>query len=546
MTGRARKADDRARPQGPVIAGPVLARVVGVADYPRRMPTARLLRPLVVLVGIAALVLAGCAPAKNQVTAPTAAASSPSADASEYGELADFYGQKLDWEKCDAGQCAQLKVPLDYADPTGQSIEVALARHRADGKAIGSLLINPGGPGASGIDFLESFVGQATSKLKDSFDVVAFDPRGIQRSAPIECVDDAEMDRITALDPDTSTDAGLQAMIDESAKFSKECLNRSGEVFGHVDTVSAAKDLDVMRAVLGDDELYYLGYSYGTKLGATYAALFPDRSGRLVLDGALDPTLPVSEIESGQAAGFESALRAYVTDCLQGSACPLTGDVDNGLKQIRDLLDRAKLHPLPTGTERDLTQSLAFSGIAVTLYSQSSWSALSSGLSAALNQGNGGVLLSFSDVYYDRAEDGTYSTNSTEAFRSVNCLDDRSDTDVAVMRAQAAEIVKVAPTVGSFFSYGGTACGDWAVPEVGGLDDYSANGAPPILVVGTTNDPATPYKWAQSLATTLSSGVLLTYEGEGHTAYRADNTCIAKVVDAYLVDGTVPDDGTRC
>ncbi|MEN0130726.1 MAG: alpha/beta hydrolase [Brevundimonas sp.] len=517
------------------------------------MPTARLLRPLVVLVGVAALILAGCAPDKNQVTQPTASASEPSASASSSGsapapdaDLAEYYGQKLDWKKCDAGQCAEVKVPLDYADPTGAAISLALARHEADGKAIGSLLLNPGGPGASGVDFLEPFLGQATSTLKKNFDIVAFDPRGIQRSEPIECVDAKEMDRLIALDPDTSTDAGLQAMIDESAKFSKECLNRSGEVFGHVDTVSAARDLDVMRAVLGDDELHYLGFSYGTKLGATYAALFPERSGRLVLDGALDPTLAEGEIESGQAAGFENALRAYVTDCLQGSACPLTGSVDDGMTQIRELLDRAKAHPLPTGTDRDLTQSLAFSGIAVTLYSQSYWSALTSGLSAAIKQGDGGPLLSFADVYYDRNEDGTYATNSTEAFRAVNCLDDRSDPDFDAMRAEAAQIVKVAPTVGSFFSYGGTSCADWAVPEVGGLEDYSAKGAPPILVVGTTNDPATPYKWAQSLAKTLSSGVLLTFEGEGHTAYRAENACIAKVVDAYLVDGTVPDDGTRC
>jgi len=509
------------------------------------MPTARLLRPVVVLVGIAALVLTGCAPDKNQVTAPTSSASGPSADV-DYGDLADFYDQQLDWKKCDAGQCSTLTVPLDYDDPSGKTIELALARHEADGTPIGSLLINPGGPGASGVDFLQSFLGEATSTLKKSFDLVGFDPRGIQRSSPIECVDAQEMDRITALDPDTSTDAGLQDMIDESAKFSNACLDRSGPVFGHVDTISAAKDLDVMRAVLGDDVLHYLGFSYGTKLGATYAALFPDRAGRLVLDGALDPTLTEGAIESGQAAGFEGALRAYVADCLKGSSCPLTGSVDNGMQQIRALLDRAKTSPLDTGTDRELTQALAFSGIAVTLYSQSFWSALTQGLTAAIRQGDGSILLSFSDVYYDRAEDGTYSTNSTEAFRAVNCLDDRSSTDVDDMRAQAAEITKVAPTVGSFFSYGGTSCGDWSVPEVGSLDDYSAQGAPPILVVGTTNDPATPYKWAQSLATTLSSGVLLTYEGEGHTAYRAENTCIAKVVDAYLVDGTVPDDGTRC
>ena len=354
------------------------------------------------------------------------------------------------------------------------------------------------------------------------------------------------MDRLTALDPDTSTDAGLQDMIDESAKFSNACLDRSGAVFGHVDTISAAKDLDVMRAVLGDDVLHYLGFSYGTKLGATYAALFPDRAGRLVLDGALDPTLSEGDIESGQAAGFEGALRAYVADCLQGSGCPLTGSVDNGMTQIRALLDRARPHPLETGTDRELTQ------VAGVLRHRRD--ALLAELLVRADAGPDG-----SDPPGRRLDPALVLRRLLRPRRGRHVLDEldrgvprgelprrphapRTSTTCAPRPPRSPRSprpwARSSPTAAP-------SCGDWSVPEVGALDDYSAQGAPPILVVGTTNDPATPYKWAQSLATTLSSGVLLTYEGEGHTAY-ARRTRASRRWSTRTCDGTVPDDGTRC
>ena len=248
-----------------------------------------------------------------------------------------------------------------------------------------------------------------------------------------------------------------------------------------------------------------------------------------------------------QAVGFENALRAYVEDCQAGRTCPLRGDVDEGLAQIRRLLDRAKASPLPTGDdERPLTQSLAFTGIAVTLYSQKYWNYLTSALTAAIRDNDGSILLTLSDAYYDRKSNGTYGNNSTEAFWSIGCVDSRSSSDLDHMAAQAERIQAAAPTVAAAFSYGGVLCAQWPVPVVGGLDDYSAAGAAPILVVGTTNDPATPYAQAEALAELLDSGVLLTYEGEGHTAYGQSNECVARNVDAYLLEGTVPAEGTRC
>ncbi|WP_034610782.1 alpha/beta hydrolase [Cellulomonas sp. URHD0024] len=511
------------------------------SDRRRRRRPAALVATLVGL----ALLLAGCLAPKNQTTVE-----SPRAHASgSAGPLAAFYDQALEWRSCHQGECATAQVPLDYADPSAGSIDLALARSTASGgDPLGSLLLNPGGPGASGIDFLEQAKGMISDDVQERYDLVAFDPRGVQRSNPVHCVSDAELDRLIAFDPDYSTDAGIQHVIDVYGDYGNACKKNTGAALGHIDTVSAARDLDVLRSALGDDQLHYLGFSYGTELGATYAALFPTTVGRMVLDGALPPTLTSAELAEGQAAGFEGALRAYVADCQKGRSCPLTGTVDDGMSQVRRLLDRARANPLPTTSDRDLTASLAFYGIALPLYSQDSWTYLTQALDAAIRKGDGSGLLQLADIYSDREADGTYSTNSLDAFNAINCVDTPHDAqpDFEAMRAEAAQINTVAPTVGSFFGFGDTVCAKWPVPAIDPLPDYSAPGAPPIVVVGTTNDPATPYTWAEKLADLLSTGVLLTYEGEGHTAYGSSNDCIADAVDTYLLGGDAPAAGTRC
>lgn len=500
---------------------------------------------VVAMLAAVVLVVTGCTAPKHQAgttPAPADVDSAPSA------ELEPFYSQILAWEECDGAECARLEVPLDYADPGGQTIRIEVARQRAtDGDPLGSLLMNPGGPGGSGVDFLASATDTVSDDVQERYDLVGFDPRGVQHSDPdVTCLTAPKMDELLAYDPDYSTAEGIQRSSDLYADFGAACLEHTGPLLGHVDTVSAARDMDVLRAVLGDTRLSYLGFSYGTQLGATYAGLFPERVGRLVLDGAVDPTLTTEESTLAQAVGFESALRAYVTDCQGGADCPLEGDVDEGMRQVRELLDRAGADPLPTGTDRPLTGSLAFSGIAVTLYSQSYWTYLTSALTAAIEDDDGSILLTLADAYYGREENGTYSSNQTEAFWSIGCADSRASSDPDDMAAEAERIVAAAPTVGSYFTYGGLICAQWPVPLVGGLDDYSAPGAAPILVVGTTNDPATPYAEAEALAGILSSGTLLTYEGEGHTAYGSSNDCVTQNVDAYLLEGTVPAEGTTC
>jgi len=514
------------------------------------VPLTRRRAAVVVVLTSAALLLAGCVAPVHQVTAPTANPSVQTPPPSAPAGAARFYTQHVAWSSCPKGtqadQCATIEVPLDWAHPEGDTIKLAVARDAATGKdPVGSILVNPGGPGASAIDFLSTVDTIMSVEVRDEYDLVAFDPRGVQRSAPVTCYDGAQMDELTAADFDLSTDAGVQQQTDAWAAFGKACAARTGAVLGHVDTVSSARDMDVVRALVGDPKLNYLGYSYGTKLGATYAALFPTTVGRMVLDSALDPMLDGDQMAAGQAAGFESALRAYATSCLAGSRCPLTGLIDHAMTQIKTLLDKTHTNPLPTSSGRRLTAPLAFSGIAYPLYSQQAWPQLTTALRSAL-AGDGSVLLALSDAYYDRASDGTYTTNTTEAFSAINCLDLKATTDLAQMRSDAAQIEQAAPTVGEFFAYSGTLCEQWPVPYVGGLSDYSAKGAPPILVIGTTNDPATPYAWAQALAQELSSGVLLTHVGEGHGVYGLGNTCATSAVDNLFLDGTPPKAGTRC
>ncbi|MDM7855282.1 alpha/beta hydrolase [Cellulomonas alba] len=494
----------------------------------------------------AVLALAGCTGgghtvAPSPIPTPSATAASPSPD------LARFYDQTISWKKCAQGSCGTVEVPLDYANPTGDTINLAVAREASTGKhPVGSLLMNPGGPGVSGVDFLKDVTPQIPKEIRAAYDLVSFDPRGVQRSAPVHCVDDKELDHLIEDDVDKSTPAGLQAFEASWQSFSDGCRANMGAELAHIDTVSAARDLDVLRGVLGDASLAYLGFSYGTNLGATYAALFPQRVGRMVLDGAMPPTLTSDEITIGQAKGFEQELRAYVEDCQGGKGCPLTGDVQHGLDQITSLLDHATASPLPTGTSRNLTGSLAYNGIGQALYATKLWPTLTRGLTEAIKQGTGRILLALADFYTDRAPDGTYTTNTMQAFPAISCTDTATDSSPAAMTAQAAELAKVAPTVAPYFSYGALQCKHWPVPAVGPLPSYAAQGAPPILVVGTTGDPATPYPWAQQMAEMLSSARLLTYVGNGHTAYLSSNSCVNGAVDRYLLTGSLPAEGKRC
>ena len=508
-------------------------------------------RRAVVAIAVAMVVLlplSGCVswfmpPAANTTSTPTGEKVA--------AELAPFYTQILSWSNCDGGmQCATAKAPLDWSDPGGDSIELALARQPAtSSNRLGSLLVNPGGPGGSGVDFVKDSVDYATDKrLQSSFDIVGFDPRGVSRSTPVTCyTDPAELDAyLYNIQPGTpGSDEWIAAANATTKSFGERCLTLTGPLLGNVDTPSAARDLDMLRAILGDKTLNYLGYSYGTLLGQVYAELFPGKTGRLVLDGAVDPASDDFEGTATQAQGFESALRAFLKDCNATADCPFSGSVDSSMTTIRALLDRLDASPIANKDGRQLGSSTMFTAIILPLYNADNWSALRQ-LFTSVFSGDASYAFQLADTYNGRAADGTYSNNQTEAFISINCLDAHGGGDVAQMRKEATELARLAPVFGPQMSWGGTGCPNWPVPAKRERSSIVAPGSADILVVGTTNDPATPYKWAKTVAATLENGHLITYRGEGHTAYNKSNSCVNDAVDNFLVDGTVPTSDPQC
>lgn len=508
---------------------------------------------LVALVAFAvAAMLSGCLqwyspPAPSTTSTPTGEQVA--------AELQEYYDQVLRWTPCGNGmQCATARAPMDWANPQDAEIELALVRQPARGDRIGSLLVNPGGPGGSGYDFVLDSVDYATSdELQTRFDIVGFDPRGVGRSSAVSCYSDpAFLDEFNYGDGQIvdvgpiGSDSWIAENERVSAEFAASCLEHTGPLLGFVDTVSAARDMDLLRAVLGDEKLNYLGYSYGTFLGATYADLYPQNTGRLVLDGALDPSTSDFDVTKTQAMGFESAYRAYLSDCVTRSSCPFAGaTVDEAMARTGELLTELTTAPLRAPDGRLLWQGTMFTAIILPLYSQDNWGFLDD-LFTEVFRGETATAFFLADAYNGRNSDGTYLDNSTEAFIAINCLDYVSDSTNEGMRAEAALLAEAAPVFGPVMSYGGSLCKAWPFPSTRERVAIAAEGSADILVVGTTNDPATPYVWAERLADQLANGHLVTYEGEGHTAYTSGDPCVVRVVDAYFIEGAVPSSDPRC
>jgi len=491
--------------------------------------------------------LSGCTALFPPAVAATSTPTGETVDAA----LEPFYSQVLEWTGCeDDLQCATATAPLNWADPAAGKIELALIRQPATGgSAQGSLLVNPGGPGGSGYDFIATGVTRAaSSRLQASYDIVGFDPRGVGRSSAVSCYDDpADFDDFIfgLLPGEYGSDEWIAAYAEANAQFGKDCATHSGELLEFVDTVSAARDLDLLRAALGDKKLNYLGFSYGTLLGATYADLYPKKTGHLVLDGALDPATTAADVSISQAVGFESALRAYLKSCLAGTDCGFCGTVDDAMTSIRSLLDRLDASPLRAKDGRELGSATMSIAIILPLYDEANWPYLDQ-LFSTVKQGDSSVAFQLADSYYERDASGDYLSNSTEAFLAINCLDYTSDPSLESMRSEEAKLVEAAPVLGEQLAFGGVGCAEWPYPPTRDRGEIHAAGSTDILVVGTTNDPATPYKWAVSLAEQLDNGHLITYDGEGHTAYNRSNQCVNDAVDDYLIDGIVPDSDPKC
>lgn len=517
-----------------------------------RLPSSGAGRPslvrLIAVVAVAAATVAGCSPPFDSGPAPktpTAATRAPTADPAQDPQFAAFYRQQLQWHACgDSLECATATVPVDWSKPAGDTLGLNLVRHRATGTRIGSLLINPGGPGVAGADWVKQGWSLFGSSLRDSFDLVGWDPRGTGNSDGITCESDSQLDAFFAVDATPETAAERTADVAANQQFAAGCKTHAGALFTHVDTLSTVKDMDVLRAVLGDQTLSYYGASYGTFLGAWYAQEFPWRVGRLVLDGAVDPSLDAKGYVEGQAMGFERAVTAYLADCLQQSGCPFRGTQQQALAQLGSLLAAADGTPLRTSTSRPLTQSLMATGIAYGMYTTTLWHTLSDALTKAL-QGDGTALLTLADAYNERDAKGHYD-GTLQAYSPIYCLDHAETRTLDQIAADATDLGRRYPPLGDFIGWGAIDCLNWPAPAVLKPQRLTAPGAAPILVVGTTGDPATPYEWAQSLASQLSSGRLLTRVGSGHTAYLSDSSCIDSAVDDYLVSGNLPPAGKVC
>ncbi|MFE1210344.1 alpha/beta hydrolase [Streptomyces albidoflavus] len=460
--------------------------------------------------------------------------------------------QRLKWGACkaragtpapgSAWRCATLRVPLDYAEPRGDTLGIALIKTNTTGpedRRIGSLLFNFGGPGGSGVDMLPAFA-PGYERLRARYDLVSFDPRGVGGSSGIRCRDNREVAASEARVDLTPDDAAEEKVyFEDAADFGRGCAEGAGDLLPRVGTAEAARDLDLLRHTLGDRTLHYFGISYGTQLGAAYAHQFPGRAGRLVLDAAVDPEADMIGHARNQTIGFQRALDNY----LRGEG----RDPGQGSREIAALLKRIDGGPLPTASGRKLTESHALTGIINTLYSELSWPRLTEALDQA-ERGSGTALLRLADAYNDRDEQGRYGTQG-HAQRAISCADDPGRPTPEEARKLLPEFRSISPVFGEFLAWDTAGwCHEWPVDGVAEPPGVAAKGASPVLVVGTTGDPATPYEGARRLADGLGEGVgvLLTHRGEGHGAYGSGSGCVDRTVDAYLLDGTVPKDGKEC
>ncbi|MEU9339111.1 alpha/beta hydrolase [Streptomyces sp. NPDC048290] len=508
------------------------------------MRTRRHLRFLATTIALAGLTLAGC-----QADDPKDAATGTNAGADAVPvELKAFHGQKLRWRACEniVFECATLQAPLDYAEPNGPRIDLAVSRMKAStsGRSLGSLLLNPGGPGASAVDYLHAVGLEYPARIIARYDLAAIDPRGVGGSRPVACAKDVQ--DMGEFD-ETPDDTGEQTAYAEALKRAVRGCDRSTDpVLAHMSTADSARDMDLFRSALGDRTLSFIGTSYGTFLGATYAELFPRRTGRLVLDAAMDPSRSPRELLDDQAEAYETAFRSFARDCVRLPDCPLgTASADAAAQRMKGLFDAFDEQPVPAGGGEVLSEASARTGVRAALYSKAAWPTLRTALTGAL-AGDGAALLAMARQYVDMDGDGSNSEELSAHF-GVRCLDGppafRSPEEVA----EALPALEAThPLFGADVAWSGLVCAYWPVEATGAAHRIEAKGAAPILVLGTTRDPATPYRWAQSLAGQLSTGRLLTRDGDGHGAYDDGSDCVDTAVDAFLLRGTLPENGRRC
>ncbi|MFF7456741.1 alpha/beta hydrolase [Kitasatospora sp. NPDC008115] len=467
--------------------------------------------------------------------------------------LQAFYGQQLNWAACkddpkiektdeSAVQCTTLKVPLDYTNPSGDTLDVAVVRKPATmpDQRVGAVVVNPGGPGGTGVGFVQRNPEYFQKGVRERFDTVGFDPRGVGGTSPVNCLDDKTRDDWVNTD---------NPGPDHGKVLADACQAKYGKLLPFIGTRNSVRDMDVLRAALGEQKLTYFGLSYGTYIGSVYAEEFPDRVGRLVLDGAVDPSLPLAQHNIEQYAGFERSLNAFAAYCAKKAQCPLGKDPGKAAGKLADFLDGLEQKPLTTSTGRVLTTTAAWTGVVEGLYGdESAWDQLRTVLTQAMVNGKGDHLLAYADSYNRRDKDGHYSA-SADAYTAIHCADGATNVPTGeALQAAYADLAAKAPLLSRHEPSAAIFdpdCRSWPFRSTEQSHVITSKAQAPIVVVGSTGDAATPYANAEKLTAQLGNAVLLTREGEGHTGY-GWSACIRTAVDAFLLEGTAPAAGTRC
>lgn len=459
----------------------------------------------------------------------TTTTSAPSGDP----RPSDFTPEPIEWEQCAQGECARVAVPLDYADPDGRRIELAVARAAASGDRIGALFVNPGGPGAGATDLAQVLAATLPKQVHERFDIVGIDPRGVGGSNPVDCGGDPAV--LYGADPTIEDQADVDALVEVSKAYVDDCTIKHGDVLPFVSTRDAARDIDAVRAAMGDDKVSFLGFSYGTAIGQVYADLFPTRVRAMVLDGVLELGPTGIELAAGQAAGFETALARYVEFCNAAEGCETAGNALGVVEQVLAMAEEPGGIRAPQA-DRAAGRGEATLGIALALYSERLWTRLDEALAAAAG-GNASKLVQLADQYIRLGD--------FEIYFAVNCMDFSWPADINTLLAEAKRIGGTSPHFGEAIVTDYIRCVGWPVPP-DPLEAVTAPEAPPIVVISTTGDPATPYEAGVAVAERLTRGVLVTNEGDGHTVVGNGKTCIDALVARYLVDLVVPENGTTC
>jgi len=446
--------------------------------------------------------------------------------------LAKFQSQTLNWKSCNNGfQCAQYQVPADYSHIDNSTFTLQVIKHVANkpSKRIGSLIMNPGGPGGSGIQYVLAADSIVSTSIENVYDLVGFDPRGVNLSQPLRCLTDSQEDYFLGGDGSVQTAADLAGAIASSKLMASACARAAGSKLAHYSTLDTARDMDLLRTLLKEPKLNYIGKSYGTYLGTLYAALYPQNIGRVVLDGAVDPNISVVDGNIAQAVGFDTALKSFVA-----------ANQSFSIKEIQKFLQSSRTKPLVDRNKRVLGESLAVTGIAASLYDPTEgWPLLARALNQAINYQDPTGFFLLADSYNERDRNGHYVSNQTDIAEVISCLDTKDPRTLAQIEADAKAFSAAAPIFGPYLAYSGLPCLYWqAKPVVSPPLTHIVTA--PLLIIGTTRDPATPYQWAKALHKDLVDSTLITLNGDGHTGANRGSSCVDDAMNAYLLTGKAP------